>query len=648
MTLKLQAGLQICRFGKNSWVGHIRMEHQKVEIHSDDGDMVILSPDEVRQEIVDGDIRLLVSAGDGTLRPLSTNWRENERAKARQERERRMKIIRYVESERARGLLIKDIIPKLADYCRSEQLGVAPCERTLRDWRKLAKGHESVLSPAWSRCGNRYQGPDEILLDVLWEVVDVAIVNTDRFTVAAAWKIVEARFDEEWRRRKGDATPPLHSIKKLKNFLRAIPWADLLKLRMDGRTARAMLRTAVRTHEAGIFWDVVEMDATVLDILVCDESGKEIGRPVLYVAIDVATGYIVGLLLTIQKASTLPFVECLRFMYFPKPAGFDEKYEIKNRIEVFGKPVTLRVDNGAEFIGKTATEVVRQLFGDTARCKPYTPQEKPHVERFNGILKNYILTLPGATTSSVGGGQRVPRAGEKLYTLEELRGKIYRFVYDDYALRGNIQRSIKGRKAVAPIDIWKEMAAVYTQPVPVSRDEFEKSLCFKRESRSLGHDGIKFEGWNYHSDELSDLFLVHGPGRYEFLYSDLDAVNIYVAPPNGGELIAATEKTLEGSTIDRATAKSIKKQIRCEKYDLDRRTFDQTLAEFASLKQTQKSSRSRAKQARVDDMLNKAAEHVRSSMPKAKSPDSGLAKSSTSGSPLAESKPRGRRMGDIR
>ena len=94
MTLKIQAGLQVCRFGKNSWVGHIRLQHQKVEIHSDDGDMVILSVDEFRQEIVDGDIRLLVPAGDGTLRPLSTNWHENERARARQERERRMKIIR--------------------------------------------------------------------------------------------------------------------------------------------------------------------------------------------------------------------------------------------------------------------------------------------------------------------------------------------------------------------------------------------------------------------------------------------------------------------------------------------------------------------------------------------------------------------------
>ena len=646
MAQRVQAGLQICRHGKNAYVGHIRPLHQKLEIHSDDGDMVILTPDEFRREVVDGDIRLLVPDGKGKLRPVSTNWRENESEAAAHERQKRTKILNYVDRELAQGSKIKDIVLKLPEFCREHELGSAPpCERSLRDWRRLAKGHESMLSPAWNRCGNRYQGPDEILLEIIQEVVDVAVMGTDRFTLTATWEIVEARFDEEWKKRKGDVAPPRHAIKKLKNFLRAMPWADLLKLRMDGRTARAMTRRAVRAHDTGIYWECVEMDATVLDILVRADDGKEIGRPVLYVAIDVATGYIVGLHLTIQKASTLPFVECLRFMYFPKPADFDEKYKVKNRIEVFGKPVTMRVDNGSEFIGKAATELVRQLFGDSARCRPYTPEEKPYVERFNGILKLHILRLPGATTSSVNGEQRAPRPGEELITLEDLRGRIYRFVYDKYALRVNELRSIRARKAVAPFDIWHEMAATFTQPVPVSRDEFEKSLCFKRDSRALGHDGIDFDGWNYHSDELAALYLVHGSGQYEFLYSDLDALTIYVVPSGGGELVAADEKLLEGSSVDRASAKAVKKRILDGKKLLDRRTFAQTLVEYRELQEKVKSSRSRAKQARIDDMLTKAFEHNKLTTPRPKSTDS-----STSAKPLPEtgaatSAPRGRQMG---
>lgn len=648
MEMMLKAGLQICRRGKNAYVGQTRLQHQKVEIHSDDGDMVILSIEEFRRECAEGDIRLLVPAGDGSLRPLSTNWRETESDRARHERQRREKILRYVDNLCAEGFLIKEAIPKLSDHCRAEGLGLPPCERTLRDWRRLAKGHESMLSPAWSRSGNRYQGPDEILLDVMNEVTDVAILSNDRFTLTAAWEFVKARFAEEWRKSKGGLPLPRHSKKKLRNFVKYLPWADQLKLRMDGRTARAMTRTAIRTHETGIFWECVEMDAAVLNIFVRNEEGEEIGRPVLYVAIDTATGYPIGLELTIQKASALPFLDCLRFMYFPKPSGFDQRYGIKRRIEVFGKPVRLRVDNGSEFIGKLATAVVIYMYGDSARCRPMTPQEKPFVERFNGILKNYILTLPGTTTSSVNGEQRPPKPGEKLLTLEELRAKIYQFAYDRYALMVNDLRSKKYRKAVAPYDLWKEMEATFTQPVPVSRDEFERSLAYRRESRRLGHDGIHFDGWNYHSDELATLYLQHGQGMYEFTYTDLDAQTIYVVPPSGGELVPAFEKVLEGSIIDRGTANAIKKQIEEQKRILDMRTFEHTLAEFNAIKAKSTSSRSRSKQARVDDMLKKASEHARMTMPKRDAPLSASIQSSGTQAEPTQGAPRGRKKGALR
>lgn len=614
--MMLTAGMKVCRRGKAGSVGQLRLQHQKVEINFTDGDMVVLSMEEFRRETVEGDILPMVNAGDGSLRPLSDGWRQMESDQARQERQRREKILLHFNSLCADGVLIKDAVASVAEFCRTEEIGNPPCERTLRNWRCLAKDHESMLSPAWSRCGNRFQGPDEVLREVLAEVTNVTMMNNDRFTLTAAWDFVKARFDQEWRKRKGDAPKPRHSSRKLKNFLKAMPWADVLKLRLDPRTARAMTRTAVRTHEPGIFWECVEIDAAFLNVFVRNEHGDEIGRPVLYVAVDTGTGYPVGFELTVQKPSALPFVDCLRFMYFPKPEGFDKKYGIKNRIEVFGKPVTARVDNGSEFIGKVATNVVRHLYGDSARCKPMTPQEKPFVERFIGILKNYILTLPGATTSSVNGEQRLPKRGEVLLTMDELRGRIYRFAYDSYALMPNDLRSKRHRKAVAPLDIWKEMDVTFTQPVPVSREEFEVSLAYSRAERRLAHDGISFDGLNYHSNELAALFQKHGPGKYEFLYTELDVKTIYVVSPNGGALVPAFEKVLEGSIVDRSTARTIKKEIQAQNEILTSRTFEHKLAEFNAAKSKLTSSRSRAKQARVGDMLQKASDHARMSEPK--------------------------------
>lgn len=647
MVVQIRPGLQFLRDGKDAFVGNARARHGKVAVHYEDGDLDTLSPDEFRREVTEGRIVLLVQGHDGKMEPLPGNWREVEREKDRDTRARRQRVLRRVEELRQQGLTIKQAVLQLGEYCRSLGLAHSPCERTLREWKRLAKEHESSLSPAWRRCGNRYQGPDELLLEVMTEVVGISILGTDLFTLTEAWRTIEARYHQAWTAQHPGVPVPRHSVRKLKNFLKAMPWSELLKLRLDGRTARSIMRRAIRTHDAGIFWECIEMDAGILNIFVRSEGGEEIGRPVLYLAVDRATGYVVGIHLTIQKPSTLPFVDCLRFMYFPKPPDFDERYGIKCRIEVFGKPVLLLVDNGSEFIGRTAVAVVEHLFGDSARCKPMTPEEKPHIERLIGVLKTFIKTLPGATTSSVTGEPRVLRCGEKLLTLEELRGEIYRFVYDRYSVMINELRSKKARKAVAPLDIWQEMDSNYLQPVPVSLEEFERALCFKRDTRTLGHDGINFDGWNYHSDALAEMYMRHGPGRYEFSYTDLDATTIYVYPPGGGEPVAAFEKVLQGEVCDRSTARAIKKQIAEEKRVLDKRTFSHTLAQYAARKKRVTSSRGRAEQARIDDLLEQAAAHARKTAPRTSTAGSAPATASTDLIQPARVAPRGRRKGEF-
>lgn len=645
MSVQIRPGLQILRHGKEAYVSNVRPRHGKVVIDYEDGDVETLSPDQFRREVTEGGIVLLVPTHDGKMQPLAGNWRAIEREKDRDLRVRRQKVLRRLEELRQQGLTIKKALVELGEYCRGLGFSQAPCERTLREWKRLAKEHESSLSPGWRRCGNRYQGPDELLLKVMKEVVGISILGTDLFTLTEAWRTVEARYDQEWTAQHPGIPVPRHSVRKLRNFLKAMPWAEVMKLRLDGRTARGITRRAIQTHDHGIFWERVEMDATVLDIFVRNDDGDEIGRPVLYVGICCATGYPVALHLTIQKPSTLPFVECLRYMYFPKPADFDERYKIKLRIDVFGKPILLWVDNGSEFIGKTATAVVEHLFGDSARCKPMTPEEKPHVERFNGVLKTFIKTLSGATTSSVTGDPRLRRHGEQLLTLEELRGEIYQFVYDRYCVTVNELRSKRAKKAVAPLDIWHEMAATFLEPVPVSLEEFEHALCFKREKRNLGHDGISFDGWNYHSDALGRMYIQHGPGRYEFSYTDLDATTIYVYPPSGGEPVTAFEKVLQGEVCDRSTARMIKKQIAEEKKTLDRRTFTHTLAQHAARKKKVTSSRGRAEQARIDDLLEQAAEHARKTAPRASQPVGAPASPPTDGINLEQAMPRGRKKG---
>jgi hypothetical protein len=613
MTASIHAGLMFERCAKVWTVTGIRTSFRKVIAEAADGDVAHIDIDEFMRESAEGTILRVVRDRSGTARPIAHDWKQRERTSARDERLRREAILAVVQAATKAGKTLTQAEEDIAELCKKmnwKQRG----GRTLRSWRKQARADESRLSPSWDRCGNHRQGPDELLLQAMEGVFKATLAVNDRFTTAAAWKLVVPKYHDLCE--KHGQAPRRHGIQKLKQYLLKMPWSDLMLAQLDGRTARNLTRTTSALNTADLFWDVVEMDATHLPIILRDESRERIGCPILYLAVDVATGYPVGLHLTILKPSVAPFVECLRFMYFPKPEGFDKKYGIRHRIEVFGKPVVLKVDNGSEFIGEAATAVVHELHGDSARCTPMTPQEKPHVERLNGTIKQFIRTLPGSTKSATLDEPRIVPAGEELLTLEELEGRIFREIYDGYVFRTNVLRSWKNRKAVGPYDIWMDMSKSHFPPFPVSRREFELSMYFKRERRVLNHDGIAFDGLTYHSAELGALYARTGSGMLDIRYAEGDAEIILVLPPDGGEAVTAYGKELQGIRVDRATAKLIRGELTAAGRPLDRRGFQQTLAELEAHEKTSaKTLRGKNKKARVEKMMNDARDAIRPTMP---------------------------------
>jgi len=626
MSREICIGMMYERCAKVWRVTGLRINHGKIIAGADDGDVEHVDIQKFLFESSEGLIQRLVPDGQGALRPVPHEWRLREREKSKNERLKREAILMAEADETKARKSLKQAAEAIAALC-AERHWKTPTERTVRNWRKRARQHESLLSPQWDRCGNHLQGADELLLQAMENVFEATMAVNDRFTISAAWKLVEAKYDDLCAK-KGQQ-PARHGIKKLKHYLLQMHWSDLMLAQLDLRTARAITRRTKGLNTADLFWDVVEMDATFLPILVRNEAGNPIGRPILYAAIDVASGYPVGLHLTILKPSVPPFVEFLRYMYFPKPEGFDEKYGIRKRIEVFGKPVLARMDNGSEFIGETATAVVVHVLGDNARCKPMTPQEKPHVERFNGSIKQFVRTLPGSTESAVTPGMRIVPATEDLLTIEELRGRLYREIYDSYVFQTNVLRSWKNRKTVAPYDIWMDMSRSHLPPFPVSRQEFELATYYLRAERTLNHDGIAFDGLTYHSVALGALYAATGSGKYEIRYSDFEAATILVLPRDGGEPVVAIAKELQGLKVDRATAAEIRAEFAADGKVLDRRSFPQRLAELEEQrKSAAKSMRGRNKQARKDEMMKMARDAIQPTMPPPDSASCGSAPAS--------------------
>lgn len=59
MTQMFQVGLRFLRHGRVAHVANFHQINQRVELRSDDGEVVVLSADSLRREAVDGDIQML-------------------------------------------------------------------------------------------------------------------------------------------------------------------------------------------------------------------------------------------------------------------------------------------------------------------------------------------------------------------------------------------------------------------------------------------------------------------------------------------------------------------------------------------------------------------------------------------------------------
>lgn len=620
MNDRIRAGLQFLRDGRQWSIKHVNNEFGKLFIESGDHDEEMLFQDTFRAEVAEGQILILFKHPDGSVEPVSPMWRGNEKGKARSVREMRQTILNWEKTFHDEGHTYKEAAELIAPLCEA-QGWIVPCERTLRQWRLRAENHHSFLSPRWNQSGNRLQGPDVELLAAMKEVLAATYLQSNRFNIAKVWELVEAKYDE--LRRNANKSPNHQGDKKNKHgkgkllaYIRTLPWEDVLKLQLPKCTVRALTRMAMKRSVADHVWEIVEMDATSLEILIRDENGVEIGKPVLFLAVDVASGYVVGFCLTIERESVRSFLEALRFMYFPKDTDFDATHDVKKRLEIFGKPYLLRVDNGSAFIGEAAAAIVHELHGDSAQCEPFAPWQKAHVERYNRSVKAYVRTLPGSTKTP-DDQHRDLLPNEPLLTLSDLRSRILRHIFDSMALQPNDLRTLRMKKAVSPYEIVKASMGDESS-IPMSRDEFARATFFRRETVQVWHYGFNFKGWNYKSEELRSL--QRNGGKYEILYSEHHAETVFVINPLDQTIVQAWALELESLNLDFKLADRLKKDLAAQKKVLNRTNMQQRLAELKEYQiDAEKSGRGRNKAARLNAAFDEMDRKIIPTMPTTKS-----------------------------
>jgi putative transposase len=134
-----------------------------------------------------------------------------------------------------------------------------------------------------------------------------------------------------------------------------------------------------------------ELDHTELPIWVVPHGHKQAVRPWLTVAMDRATRYPMSWVLTFGRPSSEEVRACLIQAITVRVAPDDQTL-------VGGRPMRAVWDRGLEFLAEAITMSCTRLGVIPVALPAFSPQLKPHLERFWGFLKRDCLaSLPGYT-----------------------------------------------------------------------------------------------------------------------------------------------------------------------------------------------------------------------------------------------------------
>lgn len=166
-----------------------------------------------------------------------------------------------------------------------------------------------------------------------------------------------------------------------------------------------------------------QIDSTIADLnLIGTIDHRPIGRPVLYLVIDVFSRMIVGFAITLENPS---YVAAM--MAIENAAQDKVKYCAEYGITIQREdwpcqylPEALLADRG-ELIGEKADNLVKGLNIRISNTPPYRADMKAIVERsFRSINDVMIRWLPGASSPRATRGDRDPRLDSKL-TMDQFR-----------------------------------------------------------------------------------------------------------------------------------------------------------------------------------------------------------------------------------
>lgn len=343
------------------------------------------------------------------------------------------------------------------------------------------------------------------------------------------------------------------SIRTLQRRLASLPQFEVAVARYGIKEAERRFANHGVARRTKRILELVEIDHTPLDILIVDEHGNVIGRPVLTLIIDRYSRVVLGFHLSLDGYGAHSVFSALRHALMPKTYLREGRFaELMLTWPCFGWFERLLMDNGREFHSHALTDALLNLgiVGEFAQSRQ--PNDKPFVERLlRTINYSFVHQLPGTTFAKYEQRQGVNSEKEAAFTLEELDMALHVWLLQKYHRRPH-----RGLRNKTPLELWNESAKAFPPKLKCDVDHVDFEFAERKES-ALQHYGIDLNTFRYTSTELMQLRrMLPANQKVEVKWPRRDVGYIFVWDPLDERPIKAfnTEPEFSGLSLEQAQA----------------------------------------------------------------------------------------------
>lgn len=509
---------------------------------ADDGSLVAMTRETIAEGICRDRIRIPVSAPQGVDAGVLAHKLEQDLVGVPEPVLAEMKRrFAYLGALERLGITERKPTPE-ALLASAQEVGDSrpPSSITVYRWRaalEAAHGDIRALLPAYARRGNRRRRLDGEVLKVIQQVIQERYLNPAQPTT----KVVHDGVWTELRRINANRLPAdklkLPTLRTIQREIKRLDKYDVAKARIGKRAADILFRPTGSGPEASRPLHRVEMDHTLLNIIVVDEKlGLPLGRPWITSAIDAYSRMPVGIHIGFDPPSWKTVMSCLREAIRPK-TDLKERYpSIVNSWPCYGVPDVLVVDNGMDFHAESLELACLQLNIDLQYSPRRCPWYKGKIERhFRTLDTDFLRGTAGYTFPSIADRGDYNSAKEALLPDEVLKEALYKWIVDVYA--NDAHRGLRG----VPAERWRQGEAEYGVRLPSNAQDLNITLS-STIRRSVFAYGVELWNLRFNSSELGALRRRLGPKDVKVVirYDPSDLSSVYAIDPQTNSPIPLT------------------------------------------------------------------------------------------------------------